>query len=151
MNRKVTLRTAAAIIVVTATGYLTLTLTDRPEEARKPDPNVTSVSADASPPGTAAMRAYINPETGKLEVGVPPAAMAGEQALDAHTQNALRRDTAGLVETRHPNGAVSIDLQGRFRSVSVLRKGENGDVVVCTDGSEGTRHTLEGQTAPEVK
>jgi hypothetical protein len=109
-------------------------------------------AVDEPTPGNAAMRAYVNPETGELEVGVAPVA---ELALDPDTQNALRRDSEGLVEVRHPDGSVSIHLQGRFQSVSVARINDDGTVVVCTDDAEGVSRALQGNATssatPEVE
>ena len=103
-------------------------------------------------PGTAALRAYRNAETGAIDVGMAP---ASEPALDAETQNALRRDTIGLVQVHHPDGSVSMDLQGRFQCASVARVDENGKVIVCTDEVEGAEHALHDDAArsatPEVK
>ena len=104
------------------------------------------------PPGTAALRAYRNPETGALDIGVAP--LSG-LSLDAETQNALRRDTIGLVEVHHPDGSVSIDLQGRFQCATVARIDGTGKVIVCTDGVESAQHALHddaaGSATPEVK
>jgi hypothetical protein len=107
-----------------------------------------TVAAEAPSPGSAAMRAYVNPETGALEVGVAP---VNSPALDPDTENALRRDASGLVERRRADGSVSMNLQGRFQSVSVLKMGEEGDVVVCTENADEVDRTLQGETTPEVK
>lgn len=98
-------------------------------------------------PGHAAMRAYLNPETGELEVGVAP---ANEADLDADTQNALRRDTEGLLQVHHADGSVSMDLQGRFQSVSVVRTNQDGTFTVCTDQTEGAKQALDGNTSVPI-
>jgi hypothetical protein len=52
-------------------------------------------------------------------------------------RNALSRSTEGLVTTRAPDGHVSVDLQGRFQSVSVARIGADGEIeVACTQTHE---------------
>ena len=102
--------------------------------------------------GTAGMMAYVDPETGELTTGIAP---AGAFELDADTQNALRRDTEGLEVVKHPDGSESIDLQGRFQSVSVVRIDENGKAIVCTDNANGVERVMTAKTAtpttPEVK
>lgn len=116
-----------------------------------PDASPATAGTDATTPGTAALRAYLNPETGKVDVGV--SAVAPE--FDPYTENALRRDTSGLTEVRHADGTVSLDLQGRFQSVSVTHVSADGKVVICTDNADHTRHALDGDitasAAPEVK
>jgi hypothetical protein len=96
-------------------------------------------SKEFSTPGTAGLRAYLDPETGDLTVGTQP---LGAIALDPDTQNALRHDDQGLTLTQHANGAVSMNLEGRYQSVSVVRIDENGKVVVCTDNVDGVERTL---------
>ena len=102
-------------------------------------------------PGTAGMKAYLDPETGTLTVGVAPQT---QFELDADTQNALRRDTEGLEVVKHADGSESIDLQGRFQSVSVVRIDANGKAIICTDNVQTVEKVLDGKatpTAPEVK
>jgi hypothetical protein len=102
-------------------------------------------------PGTAGMKAYLDPETGELTMGVPPAA---EFELDADTRNALRRDTDGLEVVKHADGSESIDLQGRFESISVVHIDENGKAIICTDNVQTAQKSLGGKTSsttPEVK
>jgi len=98
------------------------------------------------------MRAYLDPETGELVVGVLP---ASEIELDADTQNALRRDTEGLKIVQHADGSVSMDLDGRFQNVSVARIDENGVVTVCDDNVENVKRNLNENVVhsatPEVK
>ncbi|MDH4036213.1 MAG: hypothetical protein OEX18_00155 [Candidatus Krumholzibacteria bacterium] len=98
------------------------------------------------------MMAYLDPETGELTVGVMP---TEPLTLDADTQNALRRDTEGLEIVRHADGSESMDLQGRFQSVSVVRIDQNGNAVVCADNAENVENILtETTVAPatlEVK
>jgi hypothetical protein len=40
----------------------------------------------------------------------------------------VNQSTEGLVEVKHPDGSVSMDLQGRFQNVSVARKEADGTV-----------------------
>lgn len=103
-----------------------------------------------SAPGTASVRVYLNPETG--EVGLASSAAV---PFDADTEEALRRDTNGLTEERKPDGTVLLDLQGRFRSVSMVRRTADGKIVVCTTDENNAKRVLQGDLAatatPEVK
>ena len=95
-----------------------------------PTPEVANVASERSQsesfaPGQAALRATINPETGEVEVGVA----TSSAPLDPETANALRRDSEGLKEVVHPDGSVSVNLEGRFQSVSVAHIDENGKLV----------------------
>ncbi len=98
-----------------------------------------------------AMRATIDPETGELTVGVAP---LGEIELDPDTQNALRTDTEGLVQVYHADGSVSVDMQGRMQSVSVVHIDENGVATFCTQSTDAIQRAANGSaapTTPEVK
>ena len=64
--------------------------------------------------------------------------------LTPELQNAMSRSAEGLIETVHPDGSVSIDLQGRFQSVSVARLDEKGRVIYCPEGAEAPSPPLEG-------
>lgn len=46
----------------------------------------------------------------------------------------LNQSTEGLVQVQHPDGSVSIDLQGRFQHVTVARVNKDGSVTTsCVD------------------
>jgi hypothetical protein len=91
-----------------------------------------------STPGRAALRAKINQETGEIEVGVA----TSSARLDAELENALRRDTEGLKQVFHPDGSVSVNLEGRFQNVYMTHIDENGRRVVCTDHHDHAADTL---------
>jgi len=133
--------TLAALAVLTA-GAVWL----RPQAAPLPQDD----ASRAGTPGTAAMRATISPE-GVLSV----ASGRFDLPLDPATAQAVRRDDTGLVPVHHPDGSVSIDLQGRFQSVSIARIGDDGPIVSCADGDHA-EHLLNcpaapGGETPEVK
>jgi hypothetical protein len=110
-------------------------------------------STAPEPAGTAAMRAYIDPETGELTTGIEPTESV--LSLNPDLQNALSQDSEGLVPEYHADGSVSLDLQGRFQSASIARIGKDGKVIICTDNVAGAEQGLTETTSnpgtPEVK
>ena len=71
----------------------------------------------------------------------PLTAEQARQVEEALTEN---KSTDGLVETRHEDGAVSLDLQGRFQNVTMAKKNEDGSVsTACVDSPEGAKAFLE--------
>jgi hypothetical protein len=53
------------------------------------------------------------------------------------------KSTDGLVETKHEDGTVSVDLQGRFQNVTVAKRNDDGSVSSsCVDTPEGARSFL---------
>jgi hypothetical protein len=66
----------------------------------------------------------IDRATGRLRQPTPEEA----KALAAGLKAMLNRSTDGLTVVQRANGAKSVDLQGRFQSISVARVNPNGKV-----------------------
>jgi ribosomal protein L25 (general stress protein Ctc) len=63
-----------------------------------------------------------------------------EQIADALEGN---KSTDGLVEVKHEDGTVSMDLQGRFQNVMMAKKNDDGSVsTACVDTPEAARSFL---------
>lgn len=89
------------------------------------DSRTTTVPEDShSPVGSSALRVHLDPETGTLLPGAPPSSEFKAPELELM----LSRSTDGLVEEKLANGAVRVNLQGRFQSASVAHIDENGQV-----------------------
>jgi hypothetical protein len=101
-----------------------------------------NATSEPSAVAEAGMMAYIDPETGELTTGPAP---ASEVEVDADLKNALRRDDTGLEVVTHADGSKSMDLQGRYQHVSVIRIDENGLMTVCTDNMASVAHNLSNQ------
>lgn len=89
----------------------------RAAAARATKPVAPPAALSATPVGAAGMIVAIDPESGAL---VPPTA---EQVLTltAAERTGLMRTSEGLTQVRLPNGAVMVDLQGRFMEYSVVQ------------------------------
>lgn len=67
--------------------------------------------------------------------------------LTATELNALSRSFAGLPQVHHPDGSVSVDLQGRFQEFEVVHFGPDGKPVYrCLDDSAAVRRALHEPT-----
>jgi hypothetical protein len=63
-----------------------------------------------------------------------------QQIADALTNN---KSTAGLVEVKHADGTVEMDLQGRFQNVMLAKQNDDGSVsTACVDNPEAARAFL---------
>lgn len=100
----------------------------------------------------AGMKVYLDPETGDV-TSAPQADPNAVFELNAAEEAALSQDSDGLSVEKHADGAVSINLQGRFQSASFVRIDENGKAIVCTDNVNDAEHSLNGTSSnlPEVK
>ena len=64
-------------------------------------------------------------------------------------RNALSRSLDGLLQVRHPDGSVSVDLRGRFQEFAVVRIGADGKPVLrCVEDPISLRRAL--SPAPAV-
>jgi hypothetical protein len=80
------------------------------------------------------------PQTGVEKVPTP-ADLAGEAALEQMTS----RSSEGLVEVVHPDGSVSLDLQGRFMNVLIAAVREDGThTASCEVGHQALKRATAG-------
>ena len=72
MKRGTLFRLSVTLAALAAASLAILPLTRNTEKVEVGSTAAAAVVRETPAPGTAAMRAYINPETGKLEVGTGP-------------------------------------------------------------------------------
>lgn len=85
-------------------------------------------------------------ETGELRAPTAEEAAAMELGLDP-----LSHSDAGLTPIFRDHGGVSVVLDGRFQSTSVLQRDADGqDRHVCSSGPADTVRALEADTEEEV-
>ena len=93
----------------------------------------------AERPAVGGMVIGIDPETGEL--GMPTREQWNE--LSDLERQRLDHSSAGLVEVHHPDGSVSVDLQGRFQEFVTVRIGPDGKLrFQCVDGAENAERAL---------
>jgi len=82
----------------------------------------------------------VNPQT--LQQG--PLTQEQSQAIaDALKGN---KSTEGLVEVKHADGSVEMDLQGRFQNVTIAKKNDDGSVsAACVDSPEAASAFLQSR------
>jgi hypothetical protein len=75
----------------------------------------------------------VNSQTGQIK------ALTQEEArkLAAGLKQMVNQATEGLVQVRHADGSVSMDLEGRFQNVTVARVNKDGSVSQsCVDNPQ---------------
>ncbi len=120
-------------------------------ESRESDPTVKATQARqgaaANQPeknyvgvDVAGKRLLVNAQT--LQQG-PLTQEQAQRIAEALREN---KSTDGLVQTQHPDGTVSIDLQGRFQNVVMAKKNEDGSISqACVDNSEAAAAFLQSK------
>ena len=94
-------------------------------------------------PAMAGMVVGIDPETGELGMPTPEQL----RALSESPQYQVDHSAAGLLEVHHPDGSVSVDLQGRFQEYATVRVGPDGKLIFrCVDGKEAVKRAVESST-----
>lgn len=100
-------------------------------------------------PGQAGLRAVMDPETGQLATGTEASRLLSAKVMDEELSTMLSRSSQGLVPVVHPDGRVSVNLQGRFMNASVVRIGQDGEVEqICVENAEEARIFLSGEDYP---
>jgi hypothetical protein len=118
--------------------------------AKYGSPNVESAgeSRVAAPAPDKSAGDYVTVEVGGKKIRVnaktlqqgPLTQGQSQQIADALEGN---KSTDGLVEVRHEDGTVSMDLQGRFQNVMIARTNDDGSVTnACVDTPEAARSFL---------
>jgi len=81
----------------------------------------------------------IDPETGRL--GPPTPEQIAE--LSAREGLMISRSGDGLVEVRHSDGSVSLNLQDRFQEFATVQVGPGGKLIYgCVDDEKALRQTF---------
>src|ERR1043165_3903878 len=103
----------------------------------------------ASPNASAANDGFVTVNVGGKKIRVNARTMQqgpltqeqSQQIADALTNN---KSTAGLVEVKHADGTVEMDLQGRFQNVMLAKKSDDGSVsTACVDNADAARAFLQ--------
>jgi hypothetical protein len=97
---------------------------------------------------SAAQKAAIDPETGRLRGITPEEA----RALIESVSRELSQSGDGLSLVYHPNGMISIDLEDRFQTAAVVRVEPDGTLrAQCVSTVEEAERFLKGQLSATVK
>ena len=119
-----------AIVATVVLGISAITVlsrqTGRAKEPNKPE----AISAAPKPAKIYVTRKvggqdiHVDSQTGEIQPLTPQEAAK----LAAGLKPMLNQSTEGLVQVQHPDGSVSVDLQGRFQDVTVARVNKDGSV-----------------------
>ncbi|HYU34251.1 MAG TPA: hypothetical protein VEW48_19020 [Thermoanaerobaculia bacterium] len=133
-------RTASGVLWVAAFGAVALLALGAGSSAAAP-----AGPAAKAPVGAAGMQVFLDPATGKMR----PATAQEMKAMSDRLKGFLSRSSEGLKAQEHPNGMISLDLQGGFMNVWVASVSPDGKVTnACVNNYEAAEAILSGQAAP---
>jgi hypothetical protein len=120
----------AIVMAVLALGAMAaVSLRSQAKETNAPQANA----------GTPAnLRTNTQPASFVTQTGqIRPLTQEEAQRLAEGLKKLINQSTDGLQSVQHADGSVSMDLQGRFQSVAVAKRDENGNLVLsCVDNRE---------------
>lgn len=97
---------------------------------------------------TSGQRAYIDPESGELRRGPPPDEIRSPLPLSREMQRSISRSYRALPTMLLPGGGMGVDLDGRFRNLSVAVTGDDGAVKRRCIPSDAIGHTIDEEASP---
>lgn len=98
--------------------------------------------------GAWAQSAAVNPKSKQLRQPTS----AEIKVLTDGMRRMLSRDATGLVLVKHPNGAESMDLQGRFMNLEVVKINPDGKVSgQCVSNAEEARRFLTNESKASMQ
>ena len=128
-----TVLVAAAILTIAAVTVLSR---QKANTARASEPERSAQVAKKSNFVTvkvAGQDVEVDSQTGKIKPLTPEEA----QKLAAGLSQMVDQSTEGLEQVQHPDGSVSMDLQGRFQNVAVARVNQDGSISQsCVDNPQ---------------
>ena len=130
------------------------TLTTDGSGDRTPTVVPRSVETRAAAPGVAGMVIGRDPETGQWGAPTPEQLheLAELRRLSAAERRAIAKPDGPLPEVHHPDGHVSVELDGQFQEFTTVRLGPDGKpVVTCVQGPENAQRVLTEPAAPALE
>ena len=135
MKRLTSLAAMLALAAVLCSGMADATTTAHHRRHAKN----TVAAKPAIAPARAGLVIAWDPESRTFTMPAPDRSVV----LSAAERNAISRSFAGLTQIHHPDGSVSVDLQGRFQEFNVVHMGLDGKPVFhCLDDSASVRRAL---------
>lgn len=143
-------RALGVALLALATTAVPTAATDAGDDAASPEAPAGETQAEPAPgpaagTGRAASWVTVDPDTGEPRAGRLDD--AGHPPLSPRLEEWLSRRTDGLYEQALPGGGFAVDLQGRFRSLTVVRIDDQGEVETrCLEAApQGARGTQTGE------
>jgi len=110
----------------------------------------------AAPAANTAANNYVTVEVGGKRIKVNALAMQQGPLTQAESQQIAdslkdNQSTDGLVEVKHADGSVEMDLQNRFQDVVIAKKNDDGSVATaCVDNAASASAFLNNRETPTV-
>ncbi|HEY8184521.1 MAG TPA: hypothetical protein VIF64_00550 [Pyrinomonadaceae bacterium] len=119
-----------AVFAIAATAAVSLRTSQAKDSTPKADNGETKDKSRANLSFRVGGQIPLDPQTGQVRPLTPEEAKEMAEGI----KQLVNQSTDGLQSVRHADGSVSIDLQGRFQSIAVAKRDEDGKVIEsCVD------------------
>lgn len=135
IRRLVLISAIVAVFALGATAAVSLRASQAKSQAKNSTTPAGSAQANDVRANLRAGRQPVplDPQTGQVR----PLTQEEAQRLAAGIKELVNQSTDGLQSVQHADGSVSMDLQGRFQSISVAKRDEDGSMTQsCVDNRE---------------
>jgi hypothetical protein len=121
-----------ALLALVATAAVSLRTSQAKDSAARQNNSPASGNTSANSLRANAQPSFV-PQMGQVK----PLTQEEAQKLAEGIKQLINQSTDGLKNVNHPDGSVSIDLEGRFQSVAVAKRDEDGTLIQsCVDNRE---------------
>ena len=141
----------ACALLFAGVATAAVTYASRTAAPRRVEPAAAATSSTVRPADP-----YVTVEVGGRKVRVnaqtlQQGPLTPEQSQEIADQLEGNKATEGLVEEKHEDGTVTVDLQGRFQNVTLAKRNEDGTVTAaCVDTPEAAGAFLRSETSAPV-
>jgi hypothetical protein len=119
-----------AVFALGATAAVSLRTSQAKDSTPRPSDNRAKDKAHAHTGLRVGGQIPLDPQTGQVR----PLTQEEAQKMAEGIKQLVNQSTDGLQSVRHADGSVSIDLQGRFQSIAVAKRAEDGKLTQsCVD------------------
>ena len=134
-SRRFQIISVAAIVIIFAIAATAISM--QASKGEKPNNEMKTSSATGNSSGQPLPMRLSQDGQQSTQAQIRPLTQAEAEQMAAGLRELVNQSNEGLKEVHHADGSVSMDLQGRFQSVALARKAENGKVTQsCVDNPE---------------
>lgn len=130
IRRLVLISIIVAVFALGATAAVSLRTSQAKDSTPRPSSGQTNDTRANRSLRVGAQQIPLDPQTGQVR----PLTQEEAQRLAEGIKQLVNQSTDGLQTVRHADGSVSVDLQGRFQNLAVVKRNDDGTLTQsCVD------------------
>jgi len=130
IRRLVLIGVIVAVFALGATAAVSLRSSQAKDSTPRPSSGQSNTTRSNRNLRAGAQQMPLDPQTGQVR----PLTQEEAQRMAAGIKQLVNQSTDGLQSVRHADGSVSVDLQGRFQNLAVMKRNDDGTLTEsCVD------------------